>query len=489
MRSLAFPVVLSFLATVTILLSSSPSSSAEEPTRTNVLLITADDLGLQLSCYDDPHIETPHLDALARSGVRFETAWVAQASCSPSRSAMLSGLYPHATGQIGLANAGFVLAEEETGNNLPRYLKDAGYRTGILGKLHVAPESSFPFDYRPRRQDTRDVRAVADNAAVFFDENPERPFFLMVNYSDPHFYRDRKSEKPVFPPRWKGLPRDPLPENAVPGWNFQGFDEPIARRRVSNYYNTVRRLDTGVGLLLDRLEEAGRAGDTLVIFLGDHGPPFNRGKTTCYEAGLRVPFLVRWPGVSSAGTASDAFVSAVDLVPTILDAAGVEFPRDFHGVSLRPALGSTEIPNGWRDHLAGEFHYHGYQRFFPRRAVRDDRYKLIHNLLAGRARPVDRVDGDPTGAFAETEKYLGTPAAEAHHRFADPPEWELYDLEADPHEFVNLAANESHAAELEKLQESLLEWRRKTEDPLLAPDGIETFRRLGEEAKRRITNR
>lgn len=453
----------------------------------NVLLITADDLGLQLSCYGDPYIKTPHLDAFAGSGVKFRTAYVTQASCSSSRSSMFTGLYPHTTGQIGLANAGFTLNPSQVGKNLPRYLKDAGYRTGILGKLHVDPDSSFPFDYRPKRGDTRDVRTVAKNAAPFLGKDDARPFFLMVNYSDPHFYKGPKTNGPMFPSQWKGLPEDPIADDAVPGWDFQGFDEPIARKRTSNYYNTVKRLDVGVGLLLDALEKAGRADDTLVIFLGDHGPPFNRGKTTCYEAGLRVPFIVRWPGVSKSGIESAALVSAVDIVPTILDAARAEPPRKFHGSSLRPTLASASSPDGWRDHLVGEFHYHGNSPFFPRRAITDGRYKLIHNLLAGKAQPGNRVDADPTGKFAEEEKYRNAPAGQAFRRYSDPPEWEFYDLESDSIEFFNLAAESEHDAKIEELKAALLAWRRQTEDPLLEDDGFDRFRKKGEAAAKRLS--
>lgn len=452
--------------------------------RPNVLLVTADDLGLQLSSYGDPHIRTPRLDELAASGVMFRTAWVTHASCSSSRSSMFSGMYPHTTGQIGLANAGFTLDEAEVGKNLARYLKDAGYRTGILGKLHVAPESSFPFDYRPGRQDTRDVRAVAENAAAFLEEEPEAPFFLMVNYSDPHYYKEKNGHI-GFPPSWKGLPPDPLPADAVPGWPFQGFDEPVARRRTSNYYNTVMRLDTGVGLLLDALTAAGHEKDTLVIFLGDHGPPFNRGKTTCYEAGLRVPFLVRWPGVSTAGVTSRALVSSADIVPTVLDAAGIEFPREFHGRSLRPTLTASEPPRDWRRHLVAEFHYHGNQDFFPRRAIRDARFKLIHNPLAGKGHPPRRVDADPTGKFAEDQKYRDTPAGEAHRRFLDPPEWEFYDLAADPVEFHNRIDEPEFAEAIAELKEALLAWRRATDDPLLEDAGWERFRAKGARARAR----
>lgn len=456
---------------------------------TNVLLITADDLGLQLSCYGDPYIQTPHLDALATDGAKFRTAYVTQASCSSSRSSIFTGFYPHTTGQVGLANAGFTLNPSQIGRNLPAYLKSAGFQTGILGKLHISPEASFPFDFRPKKQDTRDVRAVAKNAATFFKQSEEKPFFLMVNFTDPHVYKDKKTNKSTFPAQWKGLPKDPIAEDTVPGWDFQGFDEPVARRRVSNFYNTVKRVDIGVGLLLSELEKSGHLDDTLVIFLGDHGPPFNRGKTTCYESGLRVPFIVRWPGVSKPGIESTALVSSADIVPTILDATGIESPTKFHGTSLRPTLTSSESPENWRTHLVGEFHYHGAQAFFPRRAIRNDRYKLIHNLLAGKSKPINRVDGDPTGKFASTEKYQNAPAGIAFRRYENPPEWEFYDLKSDPVEFKNLAADPAHAATIESLRSALMQWRKETKDPLLDADGIERFLKKAETAKRKMTKK
>ncbi len=461
------------------------SSSVGEEKRSNILLITADDLGIQLSCYGDPYIKTPHLDALAASGVRYRTAYVTQASCSSSRSSMLSGLYPHTTGQIGLANAGFVLDPEQVGKNLPRDLKDNGYRTGILGKLHVSPESSFPFDYRPKKGDTRDVRAVAKNAAVFLQEKSDQPFFLMVNYSDPHVWREPNGHQ-GFPPQWKGLPTDPIAPDTVPGWDFQGFDEPVARRRVSNFYNTVKRLDLGVGQLLDELENSGQAENTLVIFLGDHGPPFNRGKTTCYESGLRVPFIVRWPGITGKGIESDALVSAVDIVPTLLDAAGIKPTRKLHGKSLRSTLTSSEAPEEWRDNLVGEFHYHGNHGFFPRRAIRNQRFKLIHNPLAGKGLPIGRVDGDPTGKFAATAKYENTPAGKAFQRYLNPPEWEFYDLQSDPVEFRNLIEEPAHAEMVQQLKAALIDWQKATTDPLLEQEGFDRFLALGEKAVERM---
>ncbi len=433
----------------------------------NVLLITADDLGLQLSCYGDRVIRTPRLDGLAAGGVLFEVAYITQASCSPSRSSMFTGLYPHATGQLGLTNGGFALHEPLRRATIPALLKKAGYRTGIIGKLHVAPESEFPFDFAHfRGVNTRRVADVAKLAGEFIDKGP-RPFFLMVNFSDPHATRRPEDRtKWYFQRQVDGVPVKPVEPGEAPPWPFQGIDTPVQLENIANYYNCVQRLDHGVGLVLSALESAGRAGDTLVIFVGDHGPPFARGKTTCYEAGLRVPFIVRWPGVSRPKRSS-AMVSTVDILPTVLDAAGVAAPDGLHGRSLRPVLGERDGP--WREHLAAEFHFHGRRPFYPRRAIRDGRFKLIHNLLAGRARPSTGIDGDRAYPVSRESRFDGTWTRRAFDTFADPPELELYDLGADPHERDNLAGKASFAGVVERLKSALLSWRGDTDDPFLDP--------------------
>ena len=430
----------------------------------NVLLITSDDLGLQLSCYGDKVIQTPHLDALAASGVQFDVAYVAQASCSPSRSAMFTGTFPHTNGQIGLANRSFTMHEEFHDRTLPRYLKQAGYRTGIIGKLHVAPEGKFPFDFRPK-VNTRVVRDVAKQADAFLAASSDKPFFLMVNYSDPHAYRtSRQSTDWYFPAQIDGLPKDPLQPGDAPAWLFQGIETDSQLKKVANYYNCVKRLDDGIDMLLALLEKHELTESTLVLFVGDHGPPFARGKTTCYEAGLRVPFIVRWPGVSKPHK-SRAMVSTVDIAPTVLDAVGVKLPDDLHGASLRPVLENEEAP--WREYLAAEFHFHGSKPFYPRRAIRDGRYKLIHNLLAGKAAPSTGIDGDKAMSLSQTEKYRDTPFGKAFRTFANPPEFELYDLKEDPNELANLSGREEHADVQVRLREALLKWRNDTNDPFL----------------------
>ncbi len=379
---------------------------------------------------------------------------------------MFTGLYPHSNGQYGLANTGFALHENLRDKTIPALLKErAGYRTGIIGKLHVEPEKSFPFDMRDTdNAATRRVRTIAPKAEEFMKSAGDTPFFLMVNFSDPHAFRD--AAKPggwFFPPQVDGLPEQPVAPTKETLFDFQQVDSPAERERTANYLNAVARLDTGIGLLMDALERTGKAGNTVVVFCGDHGPPFARGKTTVYESGLRVPFFLRWPGVTKPGQVSTKFVSTVDVLPTLLDAAGLRSSIPLHGMSLRQAVSGSQ----WREYLAAEFHCHGIRPFYPRRAIRDTRYKLIHNVLAGKAKPSTGIDGDFAFAISREPSYEGTAARKAFDTFSDPPEFELYDLQTDPVEFANLAGKREYAAVEKRMKAALLQWRKESGDPFL----------------------
>ena len=460
----------------------------------NILLITADDLGIQLSCYGDPIARTPNIDELAQHSVRFQTAYVSQASCSPSRSTMFTGLYPHGNGQYGLANAnvGFQVHQELYDDLLPNVLKRAGYRTGIIGKLHVNPEDKFQFDMRQGDGfGSRQIRKQLQYAKDFVTQSNDRPWFLMFNLFDPHVARDRLPGgaglpsggrgPQYFPDQVEGLPESVLTASDVPPWPWQQIDSPAQRTKIAGYYNCVHRIDAAIGMLTDLLHETNHWDDTLIIFLGDHGPPFARGKTSCYEAGLRVPFLARWPGVSQPHV-SKRLVGSVDIYPTILDAAGVETPRRLHGHSLRPVLVASESAD-WRRTLVAEFHFHGGSPFFPRRAITDGRFKLIHNLRAGELSASPSIDGDQANVLAQ-QLEADHPARQAMERLKDPPEWELYDLKDDPIEFVDLSNDAALADEARRLKQALREWQEQTEDPFSDAE----FRRNVERKYRRSSN-
>lgn len=455
MKSRAATTWVSALA-LSLLACATPDSYAPP----NVLLIVSEDNGPELGAYGDPYARTPHLDQLAAEGVRFDRAYVAQAGCSPSRAAFLTGLYPHQNGQVGLATWRYRMFDDAT-PNMASLLKSAGYRTGMIGKLHVNPEEAFPFDFRAveganfKRERLDDYAADARR----FIEVDEGPFFLSVNYPDAH--------RP-FLRQVDGLPREPLGPEQVRTPAYMGVDTPETRTQAADYYNSIERLDALVGELLRELDESGRAERTLVIYLGDHGADLLRGKRTSYEGGVRVPLIIRWPGHAEVGAVRRELVSLVDLLPTLLEAAGVEAPDGLFGRSLIDLLEAQ--PEKWRRYLFTEFHVHSNHNYYPQRTVRDERFKLIRNLMPDEVNPgadftVDRFFGGD--AFRGALMAEAAEVRAAYERMRRPPEFELYDLEADPYEFKNLAGNEAHGADLTRLQEALETWRRETDDPFL----------------------
>jgi len=248
--------------------------------------------------------------------------------CSPGRASILTGLYPHENGQIGLQTHKYRMFDGI--DTLPTLLHESGYRTGRLGKLHIDPEESFTFDMEndPWGFDTRDVYTRAANAREFLTED-DGPFFLMVNYRDAHT---------PWIDQYDGLPEDPLTGVDVSVPPSVGIQTDRLSDHAAGYYNCLQRVDTGIGLLLDALESTDQAEETLVIYTADHGAQFSRGKMTCYELGIRLPLIIRWPGETEPGTVRTELTSQIDVMPTILDAADVPIPSDATGKSLRSLL-------------------------------------------------------------------------------------------------------------------------------------------------------
>lgn len=441
----------------------------------NILLIVSEDNGPELGCYGDPYAKTPQLDQLAAAGIRFERAFVPQAGCSQSRASFLTGLYPHQHGQIGLATWGFRLYRAET-PNLPRSLKSAGYRTGMIGKLHINPESAFPFDFHEIKTANFARNTLSDyarHAEAFIREGNE-PFFLSVNYPDAHDPWVRQID---------GLPVQPQAADDVKAMAYIGIDPPGMREMVADYYNCLSRLDTLVGDLLEVLDRSGKADNTIVIYIGDHGADMLRGKRTCYEGGLRVPMLVRWPGKIRPQVRSE-LVSTIDLMPTLLTAAGVEPPSGLPGNALQPLFKPGEA--NWRTHYFAEYHTHAAApNYFPQRSVRTERYKLIENLLPGEVHPDYDLTLSKLSKEATKRKVSGgldltrviaqaDPAVrQSYERMRQPSRYELYDLVDDPYEYHDLSGSTDYAAELHELQTALRAWREETRDPLLDPAKLE----------------
>jgi len=461
----------------------------------NVVVIVADDLGFQLGCYGDKVAKTPNIDRLAAQGVRFTRAYCTTASCSASRSVLMSGLYNHATGHYGHAHGTGHFSTFESVRSLPVMLGEAGYRTCLIGKYHLAPEYTYKFETQRQEgiQGARNTVRMAQNARAWITENDERPFFLYFCPTDPHrAAADSFANQPDQPDFYPGIkPTVYRPEEvSVPSWLS---DRPEVRRELAEYYQSIARMDVGIGTLLDALKESGHWDDTLVMFLSDNGPPFPGVKTTLYEPGANLPLIVRDPRGKTQGRTNDALVTWVDVTPTVLDYCGVvpkalgpvratenvgrppvagdaknagaTKPYKLHGRSFLGVL-DREKTTGW-DEAFYSHTFHEVTMYYPMRAVRSGRYKLIFNIAHPLPYPfASDLQASPTwqGVLKRADEYeqYGQRTVKAYlHR----PRFELFDLSADPHETKNLADDPAHQQTLEMLQSKLQKWQDATKDP------------------------
>ena len=446
-----------------------PSHAAKQGTRPNVLLIVSEDNGPELGCYGDPYVQTPMLDQMAAEGVRFENAFVPYSVCSPSRACFLTGLHPHQNGQIGLATHKYSMYGKLP--NIPSILKSAGYRTGLIGKLHVNPESAFPYDFREIRganfgKGQRDMKKYADSAMKFFTASDE-PFFLSINYPDAHFPLHRQDH---------GLPVKPLEGKDVKPLPWVGADSETLREFTADYYNCISRLDTGVGMLLDKLEQAGKADNTLIIYFGDHGAQFSRGKTSVYEAGVKIPLIISWPGYMNKGIVPTELVSTLDVLPTILEATGVNGPDGLPGRALQPLMNGKKV--SWRKYIVAQTNGSAPALYFQQQSIRDERYKLIISPVRNRPNLCAKAFLDrfnvhfAAGTSPEDIAASSENIQQVYKTYMNPPLYELYDLEKDPYEFINLAEDVKYAKIKQRLLKEFKQWQKDTNDPLADPEKL-----------------
>lgn len=435
---------------------------AATASKRNVLLLVSDDQGLDLGCYG-VGVKTPRIDAFARGATRFTHGFAAVSSCSPSRAVINTGLYTHQNGMYGLqhdVHHQSLLPGIET---LPAMLRRAGYATALVGKKHVGPDSAFPYDVElvPERSGIRDVRELAVAASSFIRSTDDRPFFVTVAYSDPHRaavdYGNDRAWPGVKPVTYDPA-RVPIPSHLP--------DLPAVRQDLAAYYESLSRLDTGVGMILDDLAATGRADDTLVIFCSDNGRPFPGAKTNLYDPGLHLPLIVRAPGVR--GSVNRAMVSWVDIAPTILEFAGVAPPAAYglSGTSLLPLLGASD--GAGREAVFASHDFHEINQYYPMRSVRTRTHSYIANLAHPLPYPIaGDVAGSPSwkAIAADPAIRLGRRTQAA---YLQRPAEELYDLARDPDELVNVVADPAYATVLAELRQRLTRVRAETKDPWLA---------------------
>lgn len=419
----------------------SPSAflSADDEDRSrppNVLIFVADDVDWQdFGCYGNEVIRTPHIDDLARRGLRCEQAILTTPQCSPTRISLLTGRYAHTVGAEDLHTP---LPDGEL--FVSTYLQRAGYFTGHMQKTHYGPNGNRQFEWYSKQLEDFDQ---------FLDAAGERPFFLWVGFRDAH----RPYEPGAVDP-----PHDPATVRVPPHL----ADTPETREDLALYYDEIRRLDGVIGSCVAELERRELLDDTLIVFFGDNGAPFPRAKGTLYDAGIRTPLVFCWPRVIDSGQVYGGLVSLIDLAPTILEVAGIERPEAMQGQSILAALGDPSLPG--RPFAFSERNWHDCDEHL--RSVRSERYKLIRNAY------LDKPYGNPgdvlnspswKSLLALREADRLTPLQEQVFRVPR-PEIELYDLARDPWESKNLADDSAYAEVRGELIAALDAWCEATGD-------------------------
>jgi N-sulfoglucosamine sulfohydrolase len=411
--------------------------SAASRTRPNVVYIHSHDTGRYLEPYGHA-VPAPNLMRLAREGVLFRRAFCAAPTCSPSRAALLTGLCPHSNGMLGLSHTGFSLYDYS--RHLAPTLRKAGYASALGGVHHIGGDPAAVYDrlLRPKSNLAQDVWP---GAVEFLNSRPKQPFFLDVGFQETHRMRG-----PFHPPGPREDERYCLPPATIP-------DTPQTRRDMAGFKASARIMDAAAGEILQALERAGLAGNTLVISTTDHGIPFPGMKCNLTDHGLGVSLIVRGPGGFSGGKVCDSMVSHVDLFPTICELLEIEAPGWLQGKSMMPLIrGAAKEIN---DQIFGEVTYHA--SYEPQRAVRTQRWKYIRRF-GDRSRPV--LPNCDDGLSKELWLENGW-----RERRVDSEQ--LYDLVFDPNEMRNLAGNHSSESTLNEMRTRLERWMQATNDPLL----------------------
>ncbi len=454
-----------FLLLISLVISHIASAKTQQP---NIILFVSDDHGIDaLGCYGNPVIKTPNMDRLAKEGVRFTNAYCTSASCAASRSVILTGKYGHATGSYGHVHDYHHFSTYDHVKSLPVLLSEKGYHTARIGKYHVAPKSVYKFEttYQANPRNTVEM-AKACQATIAGD----RPFFLYFCPDDPHRGASTSPEKwdnpNSFGNRPEGYPGvtpvkyDPT-KIIVPPFLP---DSPECRAEIAQYYQSISRIDQGLGKLLQLLEKNGKADNTIVIYLSDNGMAFPGAKTTVYEPGIKLPFIYKDPRTSLRGLVNHSFISWVDLTPTILDLAGAD-PKEkkFHGRSFLPILDKPSA-KGW-DEIYAAHNFHELTMYYPMRVIRSGKMKLIWNIAHGLEYPF-ATDLWSASTWQQVHRnkieYFGKRTVKDYLFRA---RFELYDLEKDPLESNNLALDPAHADTLKLLQQKIKDFQLATNDP------------------------
>ncbi|MGU3468668.1 sulfatase [Methylobacterium sp. C33D] len=437
---------------------------ADAAKRLNLLFITVDDMDVSIPGFmGNTAGLTPHLDALAARSHCFANNRTVVPICMPSREAFMSGLLPQHSG-----GTGFVPMKQGT-PTLTSILRDEGYYTAASHKIsHMRPASSFPWLGQEEGTDRHPlVHAAAFQVAMMEAEAQGKPFFVQCNINDPHrpFYGSPQAARKDH--GQQGVYQVAKPVTAADVTIPPNLDDlPKVREEVAQYWNSAQRMDVAIGHILDALQESGHAGNTLVVFMNDHGMPFPFAKATCYDHGSREPVLLCWPGMGPPKR-FDNRTTNVDLLPTLLEILGIETKATFDGRSWAPILRGETVPDP--EFVVTYVNEVSNGMAYPSRGLQDARWSLIFNAWSdGKlALRLESMGGLTFPAMEEAAKTDPAMAARVKQYVYGVP-LALYDLQEDPGQRRNLIDDARHAARVARMQTALRDEMRRTGDPQLA---------------------
>ncbi len=443
-----------------------PAASAAD--RLNLLFITMDDMSCDsVGAYGCKLPgTTPNMDRLATQSLRFNYAHSQVGNCMPTRNVMASGKYPHnnrVEGFYQIPNPGYL--------TLSDLMKAGGYFTGIRGKVaHATPYTPYPgwdvvLDTLPdgTQANQKNVASyhTSTQQGIALAKKAGKPFCLNINISDPHkpFWNEDGRPEVNKPSRVFTADEVPVPK-FLP-------DDRAVREELALYYSSVRRGDDCLGEVLRALRESGEEARTAIIFLSDHGMPLPFAKTQLYFHSTRTPWMVRWPGVTQAGAVEDQhLISVVDLLPTLLDIAGLPHPKGLDGRSFAPVLRGER--QSVRDFVVTEYNENSGGNRHPMRSIITKDYAYLFNPWSNGERVMaTATKGTVTyrrmQALAKTD-----PRAAERLKFFDHrvPE-ELYNYDQDSDALENLIAKPEFRAQRDRLTQQLEAWMVQTKDPML----------------------
>jgi N-sulfoglucosamine sulfohydrolase len=415
---------------------------AEQSERPNFLFVIADDCTYRdIGCYGG-QAHTPNIDQLATEGMRFTQCFQAAPMCSPTRHNIYTGIYPVKSGAYPNhthVNPGV--------KSIVHHLKPEGYRVALNGKRHIGPPEAFPFEYLTKANNP-DMEAA--DAFVGSSAKNGTPFCLFQCSNEPHSPWDKGDASRYDPAKLT------LPPYFV--------DTPETRENMSRYLAEITYYDGQVGESLALLDKHGVADNTLVVVVSEQGSSFPFGKWTCYDTGLQSAFVARWPGRIPAGAVNEAMIEYVDVLPTFIEAAGGTVPPEVDGESLLPVLtgGKTEH----KEYVFGVMTTRGINNgsdYFGVRSIRSNQYKYVWNFTP---EVPFRNAATNNAIFASWEEKAKTDpdAADTVRRYRHRPGEELYDVQADPYEWNNLADDPRHAQAKADLRKELLSWMQRCGD-------------------------